>query len=56
MLTALLGLLDVPFLQLLSPLLLLLTLCAAFFPLYYVFPDADSSSTRRGGDRFRGAT
>ncbi|RDZ54244.1 hypothetical protein C5C07_01540 [Haloferax sp. Atlit-4N] len=42
-LTALLGLLDVPFLQLLSPLLLLLTLCAAFFPLYYVFPDADLS-------------
>ncbi|ELZ83904.1 ribonuclease BN [Haloferax gibbonsii ATCC 33959] len=41
--TALLGLLDVPFLQLLSPLLLLLTLCAAFFPLYYVFPDADLS-------------
>ncbi|WP_148413701.1 YihY/virulence factor BrkB family protein [Haloferax sp. KTX1] len=42
-LTALLGLLDVPFLRLLSPLLLLLTLCAAFFPLYYVFPDADLS-------------
>ncbi|EMA05937.1 YihY/virulence factor BrkB family protein [Haloferax denitrificans] len=42
-LTALLGLLDVPFIQLLSPILLLLTLCAAFFPLYYVFPDADLS-------------
>jgi len=42
-LTALVGLLDVPFLRLLSPLLLLLTLCAAFFPLYYVFPDADLS-------------
>ncbi|SEK91965.1 YihY/virulence factor BrkB family protein [Haloferax larsenii] len=41
--TALLALLPIPSLQLLSPVLLLLTLCAAFFPLYYVFPDTDFS-------------
>ncbi|KAB1192655.1 YihY family inner membrane protein [Haloferax sp. MBLA0076] len=39
-LTLALGLLNVPFIEFFSPLLLLLTLCAAFFPLYYVFPDA----------------
>jgi YihY family inner membrane protein len=38
-LTALIAILDLPFVQLLSPLMLFLTLCAAFFPLYYVFPD-----------------
>lgn len=38
-LTALLGFLNLPFIEFISPLLLLLTLCAAFFPLYYVFPD-----------------
>lgn len=35
------ALLQIPFLTLLSPLLLLATLMAAFFPLYYVFPDTD---------------
>lgn len=39
--TALLALLPIPSLQLLSPVILLLTLCVAFFPLYYVFPDMD---------------
>ncbi len=43
-LTALLSFLQVPFVQFLSPLLLLLTLCAAFFPLYYVFPDVGLSA------------
>ncbi|ELZ95051.1 ribonuclease BN [Haloferax mucosum ATCC BAA-1512] len=42
--TALLGILRIPFVQYLSPLFLLLTLCAAFFPLYYVFPDANLSA------------
>ncbi|WP_411965134.1 YihY/virulence factor BrkB family protein [Haloferax sp. YSMS24] len=37
--TAVLGILDIPFINFLSPVLLLLTLCVAFFPLYYVFPD-----------------
>ncbi|KAB1186923.1 MULTISPECIES: YihY/virulence factor BrkB family protein [Haloferax] len=37
--TALLGLIDLPFIQFISPIILLLTLCVAFFPLYYVFPD-----------------
>ncbi|WP_396610920.1 YihY/virulence factor BrkB family protein [Haloferax sp. S1W] len=40
-LTTLLAFLQIPFLQLLSPVILLLTLCVAFFPLYYVFPDVD---------------
>ncbi|KAB1197491.1 MULTISPECIES: YihY/virulence factor BrkB family protein [Haloferax] len=39
-LTLVLGILNVPYIELFSPLLLLLTLCVAFFPLYYVFPDA----------------
>ncbi|MFC6826875.1 YihY/virulence factor BrkB family protein [Halopelagius fulvigenes] len=37
--TAAIAALDVPVLDLLSPLLLLGLLCVAFFPLYYVFPD-----------------
>ncbi|SDQ84542.1 YihY family inner membrane protein [Halopelagius longus] len=37
--TAVIAALDVPVLDLLSPLLLLGLLCVAFFPLYYVFPD-----------------
>ncbi|WP_416838403.1 YhjD/YihY/BrkB family envelope integrity protein [Haloferax sp. DFSO52] len=41
MVTAILGLLDIPFINLLSPVILLLTLCVAFFPLYYVFPDVE---------------
>ncbi|WP_410765907.1 YihY/virulence factor BrkB family protein [Haloferax sp. DFSO60] len=38
-LTALIALLELPFVQYLSPLVLFITLCVAFFPLYYVFPD-----------------
>lgn len=38
--TAVIAALDVPVLDLLSPLLLLGLLCVSFFPLYYVFPDA----------------
>lgn len=38
--TAVIAALDVPALDLLSPLLLLGLLCVSFFPLYYVFPDA----------------
>jgi YihY family inner membrane protein len=34
---------PVPFVDLLAPVLLLLTLVAAFLPIYYVFPDADVS-------------
>ncbi|WP_224448047.1 YihY/virulence factor BrkB family protein [Haloprofundus salilacus] len=33
------ALLPIPYIGLISPILLFLTLCAAFFPLYYVFPD-----------------
>lgn len=40
-LTTVLNVLDVPYLGLLSPVLLLLTLCVAFFPFYYVIPDVD---------------
>lgn len=43
-LTALFDLPGVPLLQLLSLPLLLLTLCAMFFSLYYISPDVDLSS------------
>jgi YihY family inner membrane protein len=39
--TAVIAALDVPALDLLSPLFLLVLLSAAFFPLYYVFPDVE---------------
>ena len=38
-LTAAIGLLPIPFLQWLSPVFLLATLTAAFFPLFYIMPD-----------------
>lgn len=38
-LTAIIGLLPIPLLWGFGPILLLITLTAAFFPLYYVFPD-----------------
>lgn len=41
--TAVIAVLDIPFVDLLSPLLLLGLLVAAFFPFYYVFPDAGLS-------------
>jgi YihY family inner membrane protein len=37
--TAAIGLLRLPFADLLGPVLLLVTLCVAFFPFYYVLPD-----------------
>ncbi|KTG08105.1 ribonuclease BN [Haloprofundus marisrubri] len=33
------ALLQIPYIGFIGPVMLLLTLCAAFFPLYYVFPD-----------------
>ena len=39
--SALISVLRVPFLDLLSPILSLLLLAVAFFPLYYVFPDVE---------------
>ncbi|WP_224333126.1 YhjD/YihY/BrkB family envelope integrity protein [Haloprofundus halobius] len=38
---AVIALLPIPYIGLIGPIMLLLTLCAAFFPLYYVFPDVD---------------
>ena len=43
LLTVVIAVLDVPFIDLLSPFLLLGLLAAAFFPLYYVFPDTGLS-------------
>lgn len=42
--TAVIAVLDVPFVDFVSPLLLLCLLVAAFFPLYYVLPDAGLSA------------
>ncbi|WP_224270389.1 YihY/virulence factor BrkB family protein [Haloprofundus salinisoli] len=39
--SAVIALLPIPYIGLIGPLMLLLTLCVAFFPLYYVFPDVD---------------
>ena len=43
--TAAFGVLNVPFIGLLSPLLLVIGVSIAFFPMYYVFPDMDLSPT-----------
>lgn len=43
LLTVVIAILDVPFIDFLSPFLLLGLLAAAFFPLYYVFPDSGLS-------------
>ncbi|WP_425498312.1 YihY/virulence factor BrkB family protein [Halogeometricum salsisoli] len=43
LLTVVIAILDVPFVDFLSPFLLLGLLAAAFFPLYYVFPDSGLS-------------
>ena len=42
-LTSVMALVDLPFIGLISPLLLLTTLCVAFFPFYYVLPDVGAS-------------
>ncbi len=43
--TAAFGALNVPFVGLLNPLLLVVGISIAFFPMYYVFPDMDLSPT-----------
>ena len=43
--TAAFGALNVPFIGLLNPLLLVVGISLAFFPMYYVFPDMDLSPT-----------
>ncbi|MFC6725542.1 YihY/virulence factor BrkB family protein, partial [Halobium palmae] len=44
--TTVIAVIDLPFAGLLSPVVLLLTLCVAFFPFYYVLPDRDDLSPR----------
>ncbi|WP_281244204.1 YihY/virulence factor BrkB family protein [Halogranum rubrum] len=39
--TSVIALVQIPFIELISPLVLLATLCIAFFPFYYVLPDVD---------------
>ncbi|SEO55757.1 YihY family inner membrane protein [Halogranum amylolyticum] len=41
--TSVMALVQLPFIGLISPLVLLATLCVAFFPFYYVLPDVDAS-------------
>lgn len=41
--TSVMALVQFPFIGLISPLVLLATLCVAFFPFYYVLPDVDAS-------------
>jgi YihY family inner membrane protein len=41
--TSVMALVRFPFINLISPLVLLATLCVAFFPFYYVLPDVDHS-------------
>lgn len=41
--TSVMATMQSPFVNLISPLVLLLSLCVAFFPLYYVLPDVDLS-------------
>lgn len=41
--TSVMALVQFPFVGLISPLVLLATLCVAFFPFYYVLPDVDAS-------------
>ena len=43
--TAAFGALSIPFIGLLNPLLLVVGISIAFFPMYYVFPDMDLSPT-----------
>lgn len=41
-LTSVMAIVQFPFIDLISPLVLLATLCVAFFPFYYILPDVDA--------------